>query len=102
MIEEGTEVNKILLRREGELKDITWDDEDPVEIEILVNGTTTPEAFDLDEDAIIMIQGSEDELLDELVYDDEEYFFSEDIQICINEEDVGLEDLDDLDFEGDI
>lgn len=55
--------------------------------------------------------------LDELVYDDEdlvgatitpegedeeEYFFSEDIQICINEEDVDLEDLENLDFEGDI
>ena len=65
MIEEGTEVNKILKRRLGQLTDIEWDDDEPVAIEVLEGDSTTPEAFDLDVDVDIDIQGPEDELIDE-------------------------------------
>ncbi|MBN2287302.1 MAG: S-layer homology domain-containing protein [Tissierellales bacterium] len=149
LIEEGTEVNKILLRRTGELIDITWDDDDLEIIEVLVTDTTTPEAFEVDEDVVIKVEGNEEDLLeahigleivfytsndvvykvyvhydkiegilDELIYDDEDlvgaeitldgeeesdsYMFAEDMQICINEVDSDLEDLEALDFEDDI
>lgn len=148
MIEEGTQINKILRRRSGELTDIDWDDGEPVSIEVLEGDSTTPEAFDLDADVDIDIQGPEDELMDahigldivfytsddvvyklrvfydrlegilnDLIYEDEdvagvsitpededegEYLFAEGVRININDEPADIEDLEDLDFEGDI
>lgn len=148
MLEDDTQPDKILLRRTGELTDINWDDEDPEEIEVLVSGTSDEESFDMDEDAVIKIDGEEESLLeehigleivfytlddevyklyvhcdkfegilDELVYDDEdlvgaviteededsdEYLFSDEMQVCINDTASDLEDLEELDFENEI